>query len=81
MSCLVDGASTTQVSLDKFLHKNTSEDNSSFVDIMETSENNRKRRFAWLYEKEGLQDEVRIYASAFSCFVIVLHVLATSNNV
>lgn len=40
------------ISLDKFLFKNTSEDNASFETIMETSLEKNKEKHAWLYEKE-----------------------------
>ena len=39
-------------SLDKFLAKNTSEDNASFEVIMENSLQKNKEKHAWLYEKE-----------------------------
>nr|AAI39682.1 Zgc:162979 protein [Danio rerio] len=40
-------------SLDRFLSKNTSEDNASFEQIMELAEDKDKRRHAWLYEAEN----------------------------
>lgn len=40
------------VSLDKFLAKNTSEDNASFEVIMENSLQKNRDKHAWLYEKE-----------------------------
>ena len=39
-------------SLDKFLAKNTSEDNASFEIIMENTLQKNKEKHAWLYEKE-----------------------------
>lgn len=39
-------------SLDKFLAKNTSEDNASFEQIMELAKDKEKLRHAWLYEAE-----------------------------
>ncbi|KAL0183408.1 hypothetical protein M9458_022783, partial [Cirrhinus mrigala] len=40
-------------SLDRFLTKNTSEDNASFEQIMELAEDKDKLRHAWLYEAEN----------------------------
>lgn len=39
-------------SLDKFLAKNTSEDNASFEQIMELAKDKEKLRHSWLYEAE-----------------------------
>ena len=44
--------------LDKFLSAHTSEDNESFVELMDESERKRKEKQAWLYIKEGEQKEV-----------------------
>ena len=44
------------VSLDKFLAKNTSEDNASFEKIMEESKLRIKEKFAWLFEAEENQE-------------------------
>lgn len=43
--------------LDKFLAKNTSEDNASFEQIMETSTQKRREKYQWLYEREQEQKE------------------------
>lgn len=40
------------IPLDKFLAKNTSEDNASFEKIMENTVQKNKEKHAWLYEKE-----------------------------
>ncbi|XP_037548621.1 splicing factor ESS-2 homolog [Nematolebias whitei] len=40
-------------SLDRFLAKNTSEDNASFEQIMDLAEDKEKLRHAWLYEAEA----------------------------
>ncbi|XP_077594236.1 splicing factor ESS-2 homolog [Stigmatopora nigra] len=40
-------------SLDRFLAKNTSEDNSSFEQIMDLAEDKEKMKHAWLYEAEA----------------------------
>ncbi|XP_061657927.1 splicing factor ESS-2 homolog [Syngnathoides biaculeatus] len=40
-------------SLDRFLAKNTSEDNASFEQIMELAEDKEKMKHAWLYEAEA----------------------------
>lgn len=45
-------------SLDRFLAKNTSEDNASFEQIMELAEDKDKLRHAWLYEAENEFKEV-----------------------
>ena len=39
--------------LDRFLAKNTSEDNASFEQIMDLAEDKEKLRHAWLYEAEA----------------------------
>lgn len=39
--------------LDRFLAKNTSEDNASFEQIMDMAEDKEKLRHAWLYEAEN----------------------------
>lgn len=44
-------------SLDRFLAKNTSEDNASFEQIMELAEDKDKLRHAWLYEAENEYNE------------------------
>ena len=44
--------------LDKFLAKHTSEDNASFREILEESEQRKRDKQAWLFEKEGQQDKV-----------------------
>lgn len=43
--------------LDKFLAKNTSEDNASFEQIMETSTQKHREKYQWLYEREQEQKE------------------------
>lgn len=40
-------------SLDRFLTKNTSEDNASFEQIMDLAEDKEKMKHAWLYEAEA----------------------------
>jgi hypothetical protein len=45
-------------SLDSFLAKYTSEDNASFNEILEESERRHRQKHAWLFEKEGQQQEV-----------------------
>lgn len=44
--------------LDRFLAKNTSEDNASFEHIMEMAEDKEKLRHSWLYEAEAEFKEV-----------------------
>jgi len=46
------------VSLDKFLARNTSEDNVSFCEIMAEAEKKQRLKHAWLYEKVDEQLEV-----------------------
>ena len=43
--------------LDKYLAKNTSEDNASFAEIMQENEAKHRQRHAWLYETEERQQE------------------------
>lgn len=39
--------------MDRFLAKNTSEDNASFEQIMDLAEDKEKLKHAWLYEAEN----------------------------
>ncbi len=43
------------MSLDKFLAKNTSEDNASFERIMEESKQRLRQKYSWLFDKEDEQ--------------------------
>ena len=47
----------SDLTLDKFLVKNTSEDNASFEQIMETSMQKHREKYQWLYEREQEQKE------------------------
>lgn len=47
----------SDLTLDKFLAKNTSEDNTSFEQIMETSIQKHREKYQWLYEREQEQKE------------------------
>jgi len=47
-----------KASLDKFLAKNTSEDNMSFGEIMKEAEQKQRLKHAWLYEQVTEQLEV-----------------------
>ena len=47
-----------KMSLDKFLAKNTSEDNVSFGEIMTEAEKKYRQKHDWLYEKMTEQLEV-----------------------
>lgn len=49
----------SDLSLDKFLVKNTSEDNASFEQIMDTAAQKHREKYKWLYEKELEQKERR----------------------
>ena len=60
----------TDLRLDKFLHVHSSEDNESFVELMEESERKRKEKQAWLYVKEDEQQQVS--RNIFSTVVGVL---------
>lgn len=44
--------------LDRFLAKNTSEDNASFEHIMDLAKDKEKLRHSWLYEAEAEYKEV-----------------------
>ncbi len=48
------------LSLDQFLARNTSEDNASFSELMKENEQKHRAKHAWLFEKEGFQDRVRL---------------------
>lgn len=47
----------SDLTLDRFLSKNTSEDNASFEQIMDTSIQKHREKYQWLYEKEEEQKE------------------------
>ena len=49
----------SELSLDKFLSKNVSEDNASFEAIMEVSAEKHREKYAWLYDKEIEQKETK----------------------
>jgi len=51
------GDSLKGVGLDRFLAKNTSEDNVSFAEIMKEAEKKHRNKHAWLFEKEQQQLE------------------------
>ena len=44
--------------LDRFLAKNTSEDNASFEQIMELADDKERARHSWLYEAEAEYKQV-----------------------
>lgn len=46
--------------LDRFLAKNTSEDNASFEQIMELAEDKEKLRHSWLYDAEAEYKQVHL---------------------
>lgn len=48
-------------SLDRFLAKNTSEDNASFEQIMDLAKDKEKLKHAWLYEAEAEFKQVQMY--------------------
>lgn len=47
--------------LDRFLAKNTSEDNASFEHIMDLAKDKEKLKHSWLYEAEAEFKQVRMY--------------------
>lgn len=47
----------SDLTLDRFLSKNTSEDNASFEQIMDTGIQKHREKYQWLYEKEKEQKE------------------------
>lgn len=49
------------LSLDRFLAKNTSEDNASFEQIMDLAKDKEKLKHAWLYEAETEYKQVHIF--------------------
>ena len=48
------------LSLDKYLANNTSEDNASFDEIIQEAEKKHKVKHAWLYEQEQQRQQVRL---------------------
>jgi len=59
--CVGADEALKDVSLDKFLARNTSEDNVSFSEIMAEAEKKRRLKHAWLYEKVDEQLEVNMH--------------------
>lgn len=57
-------------SLDRFLAKNTSEDNASFEQIMELAEDKEKLRHSWLYDAENEYREVNQKCNNTYTFII-----------
>lgn len=55
------------VGLDKFLARNTSEDNVSFSEIMAEAEKKRRLKHEWLYEKVDQQLEVSVCSHVVLC--------------
>ena len=51
--------------LDRFLAKNTSEDNASFEQIMELAEDKEKLRHSWLYDAEAEYKQVWAFQVSF----------------
>ena len=49
----------SEMNLDKFMVKNTSEDNVSFGEVMKEAEKKYRQKHDWLYEKVAEQLEVR----------------------
>ena len=47
----------SDLSLDKFLQKNTSEDNASFSKIMEETRKKHREKYAWMFDGEKEQNE------------------------
>ncbi|XP_077995755.1 splicing factor ESS-2 homolog [Glandiceps talaboti] len=47
----------SELSLDEYLAHNTSEDNASFVEIMQVAEDKEKQKHAWMYDVEKTQQE------------------------
>lgn len=60
--------------LDRFLAKNTSEDNASFEQIMALAKDKEKLKHAWLYEAEAEFKQVRMYT-----FFYILSIYIWSN--
>lgn len=52
--------------LDRFLAKNTSEDNASFEQIMDLAKDKEKLRHAWLYEAEAEFKQVSLCSAGFT---------------
>lgn len=49
----------SNMTLDRFLAKNTSEDNASFGQIMENSSKKHREKYEWLYKQEGERKELQ----------------------
>lgn len=56
-----DKAEKELPSLDRFLARNTSEDNASFEQIMDLAEDKERMRHSWLYEAEAEFKQVFMY--------------------
>lgn len=55
------------LSLDAYMSKNTSEDNASFAEILEETQQKHREKHAWLYENESSRKQVR-------CHIIHLYI-------
>lgn len=49
------------LSLDAYMSKNTSEDNASFAEILEETQQKHREKHAWLYENESSRKQVRCH--------------------
>ena len=59
----------SDLSLDKYLSKHTSEDNESFGEIMKEAERKHKIKHAWLFEQQ--QEKSEVYSKASKTYYII----------
>ncbi|XP_046330560.2 splicing factor ESS-2 homolog [Haliotis rufescens] len=52
----VDDDKKKELSLDRYLARNTSEDNASFMEILKEGERKHREKHAWMYDKEEKQE-------------------------
>ena len=76
---------STDVSLDTYLARNTSEDNASFAEIIRDNQEKHKQKHMWLYEKE--QESIKVsqhchlslFFSSFTSGVCYVHTWINCN--
>jgi len=69
---------TKKLSLDQYLCKNTSEDNASFSEILEETQQKHRDKHSWLFENEETRKEVGLWF--YFCCIATLCILNIENK-
>jgi hypothetical protein len=67
-----------KLSLDQYLSKNTSEDNASFSEILEETQQKQRDKHSWLFENEETRKEVGFWL--YFCCIATLGILNIENK-